>query len=125
MPDPTAEFFDQLGRRGHERLLETMEGTIRFDLKDDHGTDHWFVAVDEGDVRVSRESGPADCVIHTDRALFDRIVTGETQAQAAWLRHQLVAEGDPTLHRQFDRIFPGPATARHPRDFVARDRRRR
>jgi hypothetical protein len=34
MTDPTAEFFDELGRRGHEPLLEKATGTLRFDIAD-------------------------------------------------------------------------------------------
>jgi hypothetical protein len=32
MTDSTAEFFQELGRRGYEPLLEKGTGTIRFDL---------------------------------------------------------------------------------------------
>lgn len=47
MTDANAEFFQGLGSRGHEPLLEKATGTIRFDLADGTRTDRWLVtAVD-------------------------------------------------------------------------------
>ena len=125
MTDPTAAFFDQLARHGHEPLLEEAEGTLRFDPVDARGTDHWFVEMNRGDVRVSREARAADCIVHMDRAVLDRIVTGETQAQPAWLRRLLWVEGNLVLLRIFDRVFPGPPEAHDPRDLIRRDGQRR
>jgi SCP-2 sterol transfer family len=125
MTDPAAAFFEQLAQRGHEPVLEEIEGTIRFDLMDAQGTDHWLVEIDKGDVRVSREPGAADCVVHVDRAVADRIVTGELQAQPAWLRRLYWVEGNLVLLRLFDRAFPGPPNAHHPRDLISRGGQRR
>jgi putative sterol carrier protein len=125
MPDPTSEFFDQLGRRGHEPVLEEVAGTIRFDLRDEHGTNHWFVEIRNGDVRVSRETRPADCVLHTDRAVFDQMVTGQLHHMPAWLRRLFWLEGNALLFRIFGTILPGSPDARHPYDIVPDRRRRR
>jgi hypothetical protein len=76
-----------------------------------------------GDVQVSREKREADCVIRTDRALFDRFVTGEAHLYTAWVRNELRAEGDVRLGRLFERVLPGPPGAHHPRMF-ARERGR-
>jgi hypothetical protein len=62
----TADFFDQLARRGHEPLLQRASGTLRFDLQHGTETDHWLVAIDRGDIAVSRKKVRADCVIRTD-----------------------------------------------------------
>lgn len=32
--DPTSEFFAALAERGHEPILQSAEGTLRFDLAD-------------------------------------------------------------------------------------------
>jgi hypothetical protein len=125
MTDPTAAFFEQLGQRGHAPELEEVEATIRFDLVSAQGTDYWFVQVNKGDVRVSREHLAADCVVHTDRAVADQIVTGELQAQSAWLRRLLWVEGNLVLLRLFDRAFPGPPNAHDPRDLIRHDGQRR
>jgi putative sterol carrier protein len=125
MPDPVEDFFDQVAKRGHEPLFDDLEFTLRFDLQREGETDHWYVTVADGEVRVSREVRPADCVAHMDRAVFLRLITGETAAQAAWLRSEITVEGNPVPHRLFDRIYSGPAGARDPRDLVDRGRRPR
>jgi hypothetical protein len=121
----TAEFFEQLGRRGHEPILEEMTGTIRFDLTDERGTDQWFVTITDGDVRVSRGDHPADCVLHARRAVSDQMATGQLHPLPAWLRNLFWLEGNASLFRVFTTIFPGPPGARDPRDLVPYSRRRR
>jgi putative sterol carrier protein len=118
MSDPTATFFGEVGRRGHERLLEGVTGTIRFDLESDHRTDHWYLAISHGDVQVLREERPADAVVRADRLLFDRVASGEASPYTAWVRNELSIEGDLVLARLFQRILPGPPGARHPRTLV-------
>ena len=114
MPDPTAEFFDTLRHR-HERLIEEAAGTIRFDLADERETEHWFLEISHGDLSVSRDTREADLVVRADRGLFDKIVTGEANILAAWLRHQVIFEGSLQLSRSFELILPGPPGSRHPR----------
>ena len=123
MPDPTEEFFAWLARHGSQPLLEQANGTIRFDLRNDHGFEHWFVEVRQGKILVSRDHRSADCVIHADEALFDRLVSGEEYIYPAWLRNDLSVEGDLRFARLMQRIFPGGREAHHPRAF-ARERRR-
>jgi hypothetical protein len=114
MSDPTAEFFGTLGRRRHERLLD-VTGTIRFDLTGERGTEHWFVEISHGDLRVSRDAREADLVVCADRGFFDKIATGEANMLAAWLRNQIAFDGFLPLSRSFELILPGPPGSRHPR----------
>jgi putative sterol carrier protein len=111
MNDPTGEFFLELGRRGHEPMLSKATGTLRFDLVDGTSTVHWSVALKKGDVSVSQASGEADCVVTSDRPLFDAIVGGETNAMAAVVRGEIGIKGDPELLVLFQRVFPGPAAS--------------
>ena len=115
MPDPTAEFFNTLAEREHEPLLRKASGTVRFDLKDGKRIDRWLVTVAKGDVSVSRRNVRADCVISTDRALFDGIASGRTNAMAALLRGAMGVAGDVQLLVLFQRLFPGPPRSRKPR----------
>ena len=115
MADSTAQFFDELGRRGHEPLLEKTSGTIRVDLKDGKKTERWLVAIRKGDLAVSRQSAAADCVISADRALFDGIASGKKNAVAAMLRGAIGVEGDVPLLVSFQRLLPGPPRARRRR----------
>lgn len=108
----TEEFFDALAKRGHEPLLQSASGTLRFDLVEGRGVEHWSVAIKKGDVSVSHKEAKADAVVRLDRDLFDRIVTGRANAMAASLRGVLVPQGDLGLVMSFQRLFPGPPGAR-------------
>src|SRR6266536_650894 len=110
MTDAGAGFFDELGRRGHEPLLEKATGSIRFDLADGKRTDRWLVTLDRGDVSVSRKNVAADCIVRADRTLFDAMASGDVNGMAAYLRGELTLEGDPELLVLIQRVLPGPAT---------------
>ena len=106
--DPTGEFFDELGRRGHEPLVRKATGTARFDVVDGERTRRWLVTIDKGDISVSRRNAGADCVLRAERASFDRAVTGELNFMAAVLRGEVEVRGDPRLLVLLRRLFPGP-----------------
>ena len=125
MTDATAEFFDALVERGHEPLLEKATVTVRFDLKDAKKTDRWLVSVVKGDLAVSRRNLRADCVVSADKALFDDIVSGKTNALAAMLRGAMSIEGDTQPLVLFQRLFPGPSRSRRRRPTAAPARRKR
>ena len=78
--DVTAKFFDALDERGHEPLLEKAKGTVRFDLKDGKKTDRWLVTILKGDIAVSRQHRRAEAVVSADKALFDGVASGRTNA---------------------------------------------
>ena len=108
--DATTRFFQALAERGHEPALAKARGTLRFDLRDDGARpERWLITISKGDVAVSQKSGKADCVVRADRALFDGIASGETNAMAAFLRGAIQVEGDGGLLLAFQRVFPGPA----------------
>jgi putative sterol carrier protein len=104
----TETFFAELGERGHEPLLEKARGTFRVELSRGKQTDRWLVAIDRGDVRVSRRNAAADTTIRTSKELFDGVASGEVNVMAAVLRGAIEFEGDPELLVLFQRLFPGP-----------------
>jgi putative sterol carrier protein len=108
--DSTTEFFQELGRRGHEPLLEKANGSMRFDLADGSRTERWLVTLDKGDVSISHKRAAADCVVRADRALFDAIASGEANGMASLLRGEMTFEGDPVFLVLFQRVFPAPPT---------------
>ena len=112
MPDATAEFFDELGRRGHEPLLASTSGTLRFDLAEGRRVEHWYVTIEKGDIAVSRKNADADAVVRLERSLFDSMATGKVNAMAAALRGVLAPEGNLGLIISFQRLFPGPPRSR-------------
>jgi putative sterol carrier protein len=111
MTSPTEDFFAELGRRGRVPMLARATGTIRFELTDAKATQRWLVDIDRGDVRVHRDgeaTGDADCVVRTERALFDELAGGHLNAMAGMLRGALTVEGDAELLVLAQRLFPGP-----------------
>jgi putative sterol carrier protein len=112
MTDATTEFFEELGARGHEPLLEKATGTLRIELANGKTKARWFVTIRKGDVSVSHANSKADCVARMDQTLFDRIVTGKENATAAMLRGLVGVEGKPQLLVLFQRLFPGPSDSR-------------
>jgi predicted lipid carrier protein YhbT len=112
MADATAEFFEALGSRGHEPLLERATGTMRFDLREGKKIDRWLISVVKGDIVVSRRNARADAVLSTDKALFERIARGESNALAAMLREEVDVEGDVRLLVAFQRLLPGATRSR-------------
>jgi putative sterol carrier protein len=107
MKTSTAAFFDELGRRGHEPLLERISATVRFDIGDGASVDHRLLSIDKGDIRVSSENVPADGTVIISEPLLDEIVNGRTGAMAAFLRGALLVEGDPGVVVFVQRLFPG------------------
>ena len=109
MGDAGASFLNALSRGGTHPLLAKARGTLRFDLRDGERTRHWLVELDRGDVSVSRRRSSADCVVRTDAAIFDGLVTGEVNPLAAFLRGELAVEGDPEFLVLFQRVLPAPS----------------
>ncbi len=104
----TTEFFADLAERGYEPLLQRATGTVRLDLGTGKRAEHWYLDLAKGHVTVSRRDEPADCVIRTDRATFDRLATGEANAMATMLRNEISFEGNPTLVVLLQKLFPWP-----------------
>jgi putative sterol carrier protein len=122
--DSTAQFLGRLAERRHEPLLETTTGTVRLELRDGKRVDRWFIAVDKGDIAVSRKNMAADCTLRADKALFDGIARGRVNATAAVLRGAVTLEGDWELLVLLQRLFPGPPNAKGPRNGGARGKKR-
>jgi len=117
------EFLDGLGDGGHQPLLERVRATVRFDITGGGRTEHRLARIDHGDIRVSAENEPADCVMGADREVFDAIVGGRTSTMAALLRGQMTVDGDPELLVLTQRIFPGPPAGSPESSTVAAGRR--
>jgi len=112
--DPISQFFANLAAPGHLATFESHSATLRFDVHDGGQDQHWYVAVNNGDVAVNRQNAVtrqnrgADAVIHVDRPPFEAIVTGRMNAMAALLRGVLTCEGSMAALMMFQRCLPGP-----------------
>lgn len=105
--DPSAKFFEQVAA-SPQPLLHNVTATIRIDLDDNAGPRHWLLRIDHGQVDVSTRKAAADAVIGTDRALFERITSGEANVLTAALRGRVRIRGDSSLLVAFNRLMPGP-----------------
>jgi glycogen debranching enzyme len=110
--DATEAYFERLAQRGYDPLVRMVSGTACFEITQDERTDHWLVKVDKGRISVSPEAGPADCVARADRAIFNRLASGETNALAAVFRGALAVEGNGQLMILLQRLFPAPPRMR-------------
>ena len=106
--DPTAAFLEDLGAQEAVPLLGHTAGTIRIDLDDGGETTHWHVQIDRGRVKVSHRAGKADAVVRCSKKLFDGMVRGTVNANAAMLRGVLGVEGNLGLVSGLARLMPGP-----------------
>ncbi|MCW3815051.1 SCP2 sterol-binding domain-containing protein [Micromonospora sp. DR5-3] len=100
----------------HPDLPENTAGSLRLDLRDGGRTEHWYLTIDQQDVRVSRSSDNAELVVGGDREVFDRLAEGGLNPAAAVLRNDLTVQGNLRLLLTLRRLFPGPPGARHPRE---------
>jgi len=117
-----AEFFDGLAERQHEPRLEKANGSVRLDLTNGK-QEHWVVAIKKGDLAVSRDRGDADCVFRMPKSVFERIINGEQNAMASFLRGESQVQGNAELLILFQRLFPGPSQSRATRRAGAGQRR--
>ena len=116
----TTAFLEELSRRGHEPMLETTTGTIRFDLAKKGGpAERWLISIDKGDIDVSHKRGEPECIVRSSDELFDRITSGEKNAFAAALRGEVIIEGESRLLVRFQGLFPSP-----PRTTARKGRKR-
>jgi putative sterol carrier protein len=117
-------FFDDLAQRGHDPLLRKARGTIKFEIVDGKRVDRRVVAIDRGDIQVSRRNVACDGVIRADKAVFESIASGRSNPIAAVLRNELFVHGDWRLLVLVQRLFPGPPKARPSRRAAGYAKRR-
>jgi putative sterol carrier protein len=122
--DVTERFFDELAQRGHEPLLRKARGTIKFEVVDGKKVDRRVVAIDKGEITVSRRNVTCDGVIRADKAVFESVASGRSNPIAAVLRNELAVQGDWRLLVLVQRLFPGPPKKRPSRRAAGYAKRR-
>ncbi len=103
--DEIDRFFSMVGERRHVKLLERASGTVLVELKEGTKTRRWYVAVQHGDLSVSRRGGKADCTIRTQAETFKAILEGRVNAPAAMLRGLLEVDGKIQLLVALQALF--------------------
>jgi putative sterol carrier protein len=106
--DPVSHFFASITAPGRIATFEHESAALRFDVQDGGYVERWHVAVNNGDVSVKRQNGHADAIVRIQRPVFEAVVTGRTNAQAALLRGLIDCEGSVAALMMFQRCLPGP-----------------
>jgi putative sterol carrier protein len=122
--DVVQRFFDDLAQRGHDPLLRKARGTITFEIVDGKKVERRVVAIDKGDITVSRRKVASDGVIRVNRDVFERVASGRANPVAAVLRNELAIEGDWRLLVLVQRLFPGPPKTKPSRRAAGYAKRR-
>jgi hypothetical protein len=116
-----AEFFHQIGRVGHTPWLVKFDGCVRFDVREQQDIRHWLLTIREGFVAVTQEYRPADTVVASDSDTLDRLLTGRLRLLPAWLRNEIVIEGQLLFVPVLERLVPrSPRVDRPLRGVAAR-----
>lgn len=116
MGEAIERFFAELPVRAPAVLSGPARGTLQIDLTRENRTEHWFVELAPGSVRVLREQLPADATFTVSTDLFERLVTGRAAGLAALLRNEATFSGSVVLFLLFRRFFPDPPGASDPRE---------
>ncbi|MGY0007366.1 SCP2 sterol-binding domain-containing protein [Micromonospora sp. I033] len=124
MGEATERFFASLPARAPAVLRGPIRGRLQLDLTTGNRTEHWYLEMAPGVVRVSREQLPADAVFTVSADLFERLVTGREAGMAVVLRNEATFSGNVVLFLVFRRFFPDPPGVRDPRE-TAREHVRR
>ena len=108
MIDTTGAFFTRLDERGHEPLLHSVSGTIRWDIGD---AGSWLVTVKNGSLTVSRDTAGADCVFACSQEDFNRMVVGKQNPTTLFMQGRMKITGNLGLAQIFQRLFPDESQA--------------
>ena len=117
MSNAVESFFTGLADAGHVATFEREFATIRFDVLDsgeeqqpEHSdrVERWYVTIADGTVSGTRQDRPTDAIVRISRPLLEAVVTGQANAQAAFLRGRLTVEGKVAALILFQRYLPGP-----------------
>src|SRR5215471_11727745 len=98
MPQTAQEVFNLHRMQTYEPALRGVHGTYLFDI-DKVGS--WFVAVDDGAIRIEETRNDADCTIICDEGDFADIVEGRRNLITAHMQGRVQLRGDIALAQKF------------------------
>ena len=91
MAQTAREFFEGLPSRADSSKLAGMNNTYLFDIA---GAGMWLVTIDDGVLSVREGEGEADTRVSTSEENFQRMLSGEQNATAAYMTGKLKVKGD-------------------------------
>ena len=109
MSDPIEIFFDGLARRGYEPILGHTVSDIQWEILDGEASDHWWVGIDRGKVKVRHGEAPARCLVRQERQTLVDTILGRNNPMSTLLRGQSGFSGEGEALVVFQRLFPDRA----------------
>jgi putative sterol carrier protein len=106
MSEATTKFFAGLESDNDRPLIANMNGTLRVELTNGGTVERWLVAAEKGHLHVTHGNAKADCTMRVSEDVFERLVRGEDNPMASFLRGAVTLEGDSELAILFQRLFP-------------------
>ena len=97
------EIFDRLVSHGQVPSLRRTSGTYEFDF-DDAG--HWFLALDHGCPAVVPKADNVTCKVHCHASDFIAIAEGKSDMVTAYLRGDLICNGNLAFALTFRHLVP-------------------
>jgi len=115
MPEKSVEQFFEGVADAKVRLLQNTSGTVLVEIRGGQRTERWYVNIRRGDVSVARSGRDPDCIVRSDRATFEAVLSGRLNAMPALLRGLLEVEGKVNLLAALQALFRPSAGADEPR----------
>ena len=98
MPQTAQEVFKLHQSQKYEPILRGVHGTYLFEI-DKVG--NWFVAVDDGAIKIEETKRDADCTISCDERDFVDIVEGRRNLLTSVMQGRVKVRGDMALAQKF------------------------
>ena len=102
MAQDAREFFETLPGRVASSKVSGMNNSYLFDIED---AGMWLVTVEDGVVSVREGEGEADATISASNENFERILSGEQNATAAYMSGKLKIKGDMGAAMKLQKLF--------------------
>jgi putative sterol carrier protein len=102
MAQDAREFFESLPGRVDSSKVSGMNNSYLFDIAD---AGMWLVTVEDGVVSVREGEGEADATISASNENFERILSGEQNATAAYMSGKLKIKGDMSAAMKLQKLF--------------------
>ena len=98
MPQTAQEVFKLHRMQKYEPVLRGVHGTYLFEIEK---VGSWFVAVDDGAIKIEEAGRDADCTIICDERDFVDIVEGRRNLITAHMQGRVKVHGDMALAQKF------------------------
>ena len=102
MAQDAREFFEALPGKVDSSKVSGMNNSYLFDIAD---AGMWLVTVEDGVVSVREGEGEADATISASNENFERILSGEQNATAAYMSGKLKIKGDMGAAMKLQKLF--------------------